>query len=196
MSRLERGILHVFIKLKAYYVFVLWPSGETGALPSEVIRRQLPPQRGVKNCYLCRKPGHKAAQCAQPPRLQEKVAGAAALWARTLAALISSELLVNLPPHEIGRMICPLSEAHSKTLQKSDLTIQDKAKAEYEKRSHHAEERKQAKPTLWFNSYFTKFHKLCAATVISGTLDFAKRYHLDLTDDEMRNDKDCHGQDR
>ena len=73
---------------------------------------------------------------------------------------------------------------------------QDKAKAEYEERSHHAEERKQSKPTLWFNLFFSKAHKLRDATVISGTLDSAKEHHLKFTDDEMRNDKDCHGQDR
>lgn len=105
-------------------------------------------------------------------------------------------LLVNLPPHGSRRMTRSLSEAQGKTLQKSGLTVQDKAKAEYEERSHHAEERKQSKPTLWFNLSFSKAHKLRDATVISGTLDSAKEHHLMLTDDKMRNDKDGHGQDR
>lgn len=96
-------------------------------------------------------------------------------------------------------MTCSLSEAgeaQGQTLQKFDLTVQDKAKAGYEERSHHVEERKQSKPTLWFNLSFSKAHKLPDATVISGTLDSAEEHHLKLTDDEMRNDKDCHGQDR
>ena len=49
--------------------------------------------------------------------------------------------------------------------------------------------RKQPKATLSFTSYFTKAHKLRAATIISGILAFAEGHHLESTGDEMPNDK-------
>ena len=99
----------------------------------------------------------------------------------------TNELLIVLPPHETRRISCPLSDSQRKILREADATIVNQAKTEYEERCRNAELRKQPKPSLIFQSYFSKVHKLRAVTVIPEILIFANEYRLKLIDEEIRN---------
>ena len=67
------------------------------------------------------------------------------------------------------------------------------SKAEYEKRCAEAVRLRREKPAPSAMSFFSKAHKLRAATVIPNILAFARKYDLKLTDQECEGGPDCHG---
>lgn len=71
--------------------------------------------------------------------------------------------------------------------------IMDQAKAEYETRYKEAQRLGKSVPGPSAMSFFSKTHKLRAATVVPNMLAFAHKYGLKLTDDEARSIKDCYG---
>lgn len=103
-------------------------------------------------------------------------------------------LLVALPLHETRKIICPLREDQRKILRDADQTIMDQARAEHLERCKTARSKGQLEPKATCGSYSSKAHKLRAATVIPNILAFCKQHQLKLTDAEMRNYKDRHGQ--
>ena len=76
------------------------------------------------------------------------------------------DVLVKLPPHETRKTVCPLSEDQKKMFQDADQTIQDQAKAEHFTQPEIAKSQDHKIPQPSYGSYFSKAHKLRAATVI------------------------------
>lgn len=64
----------------------------------------------------------------------------------------------------------------------------DQAKDEYDSRCREAARQGKPKPAPSAMTYFSKAHKLRAATVIPNILTFASQHGLKLTDDESRDD--------
>ncbi len=86
-----------------------------------------------------------------------------------------------------------LRERVSVYVQGDIAIIIKEAKKEYEQRCEEAVRLNKPKPKPSNMSYFSKAHKLRAATVVPKLLEFAEKYGLKLTDNELKGGEHFHG---
>ena len=101
--------------------------------------------------------------------------------------------LVKLPPHETRHIACLLNPEQKAALRAEDQRIQDAVKAEYARECAIARKAGKEIPTPAINNYFKRAHKLRAATVVPSLLEFSRRNHLTLTQDELEGGPSCNG---